>query len=295
MQTLPTRNLLPVFPLGQLAESDSREAPPAQPVSHGTSFLAIPIAKDRLDSWKEIASYLKRTVRTVQRWEMHEGLPVHRHMHRRANSVYAHRSELDDWWNREARAVEVKPIQTLSKGAPRKFEGSQRIKAVYSRKGCRQIDPTSPEHFVEYVLELRLASLCSPCDGAACFFPCRRRPFSLRAAPRIPKCRTRKRFVMTKIGGFRRLLVASAAVVLTVAALIGNEWASKPVSAQQRSTGTSAVSASFNLSAINTPGASRIWPGRMATPRVKASRLGWDPESHPASSITSGNEGGKPC
>jgi hypothetical protein len=34
--------------------------------------------KPRLDSWKEIASYLGRGVRTVQRWECEEGLPVHR-------------------------------------------------------------------------------------------------------------------------------------------------------------------------------------------------------------------------
>ena len=32
----------------------------------------------RLDSWKEIASYLGRGIRTVQRWEREEGLPVHR-------------------------------------------------------------------------------------------------------------------------------------------------------------------------------------------------------------------------
>ena len=36
---------------------------------------------DRLDSWKAIATYLKRDVRTVQRWERKEGLPVHRHLH----------------------------------------------------------------------------------------------------------------------------------------------------------------------------------------------------------------------
>jgi hypothetical protein len=30
---------------------------------------------DRLDSWKEIAAYLKRDVRTVHRWEAEEGLP----------------------------------------------------------------------------------------------------------------------------------------------------------------------------------------------------------------------------
>ena len=33
---------------------------------------------DRLDSWKEIATYLGRGVRTAQRWEREEGLPVHR-------------------------------------------------------------------------------------------------------------------------------------------------------------------------------------------------------------------------
>lgn len=42
---------------------------------------------ERLDSWKEIASYLKRDVRTVQRWERREGLPVHRHQHEKLGSV----------------------------------------------------------------------------------------------------------------------------------------------------------------------------------------------------------------
>ena len=52
---------------------------------------------DRLDSWKEIAAYLNRSVRTVRRWEADEGLPVHRHMHRSLGSVYAFRSEIDAW------------------------------------------------------------------------------------------------------------------------------------------------------------------------------------------------------
>ena len=50
-----------------------------------------------LDSWKEIASYVKRDVSTVQRWEKREGMPVHRHVHERRGSVYAHSSELDAW------------------------------------------------------------------------------------------------------------------------------------------------------------------------------------------------------
>src|SRR5579883_1447203 len=52
---------------------------------------------DRLESWKEIAAYLGREVRTVQLWEKSEGLPVHRHQHARQGSVYAFKPELDAW------------------------------------------------------------------------------------------------------------------------------------------------------------------------------------------------------
>ena len=58
---------------------------------------------DRLDSWKEIASYLRREVRTVQLWEKKEGLPVHRHFHKRLGSVFAYRSEIDLWQRRASR------------------------------------------------------------------------------------------------------------------------------------------------------------------------------------------------
>ena len=53
----------------------------------------------RLDSWKEIAAYLQKDVRTVQRWEKNEHLPVHRKPHDKLASVYAYESELDAWWN----------------------------------------------------------------------------------------------------------------------------------------------------------------------------------------------------
>lgn len=53
---------------------------------------------DRLDSWKEIAAYLRRDVRTVQRWEKKEGLPVYRHLHDKLGSIYAYRNELTEWF-----------------------------------------------------------------------------------------------------------------------------------------------------------------------------------------------------
>ncbi len=52
---------------------------------------------DRLDSWKEIAAFMKRDVKTVQRWEKREGMPVHRHVHDKLGSVYAFRADLDAW------------------------------------------------------------------------------------------------------------------------------------------------------------------------------------------------------
>ncbi|MBB5341256.1 tetratricopeptide repeat protein [Tunturiibacter gelidoferens] len=51
----------------------------------------------RLDSWKEIATYLNRDVTTVQRWEKREAMPVHRHLHDKRGSVYALSEELDAW------------------------------------------------------------------------------------------------------------------------------------------------------------------------------------------------------
>lgn len=59
---------------------------------------------DRLDSWKAIAGYLRRTERTARRWERHEGLPVHRLSHHDRSSVYAFKAELDAW--RAARSTE---------------------------------------------------------------------------------------------------------------------------------------------------------------------------------------------
>lgn len=59
----------------------------------------------RLDSWKEIAAYLNRGTRTVQRWEREAALPIHRLQHEKLGSVYAFRSELDSWWASHASEV----------------------------------------------------------------------------------------------------------------------------------------------------------------------------------------------
>lgn len=68
----------------------------------------FPSQDDRLDSWKEIAAYFKRDVRTVKRWEQNEGLPVHRHTHLKRASIYAYPAELEAWQkNRSPRLAGV--------------------------------------------------------------------------------------------------------------------------------------------------------------------------------------------
>jgi tetratricopeptide (TPR) repeat protein len=66
------------------------------PVSPGRSG-------EKLESWKEIAAFFRREVRTVQLWEKREGLPVRRQHHVRLGSIYAYRRDLETWWiNRSA-------------------------------------------------------------------------------------------------------------------------------------------------------------------------------------------------
>src|SRR2546428_9667195 len=64
---------------------------------------------ERLESWKEIAGYLKREVRTAQRWEKSEGLPVRRHLQAKLDTVYAYTSELDAWLKDRQPHLEQRP------------------------------------------------------------------------------------------------------------------------------------------------------------------------------------------
>src|SRR5688572_28934334 len=77
---------------GRAVQSGSPDAldgrPMTGPPSPDSAALLDRPPDDRLDSWKEIAAYMRRDVTTVQRWEKREGMPVHRHVHDRMGSVY---------------------------------------------------------------------------------------------------------------------------------------------------------------------------------------------------------------
>jgi hypothetical protein len=65
----------------------------------------LPDPADRLNSWKEIAAFLGRTSRTVQRWERTAGLPIRRGGAGRRGTVVASKQDVHDWWQRRGAAL----------------------------------------------------------------------------------------------------------------------------------------------------------------------------------------------
>ncbi len=56
------------------------------------------VRKDILNGWKEIANYVGRDIRTVERWEKQRGLPIRRVPGAGRATVYAVVTELDEWF-----------------------------------------------------------------------------------------------------------------------------------------------------------------------------------------------------
>ncbi len=95
------------------ASESERNATKRDEIRRG--IIGKPMAQmdgERLDSWKEIADYLGKNVRTVQLWEKNEGLPIRRLQHARQGAPYALKSELDEW--RRTRESTAKRPQALS-------------------------------------------------------------------------------------------------------------------------------------------------------------------------------------
>lgn len=64
----------------------------------------------RLDSWKEIAAYLKHDLSTVQRWERERGLPVHRVPGNKRSAVFAFAEEFDTWLSGQPATTQEHPV-----------------------------------------------------------------------------------------------------------------------------------------------------------------------------------------
>jgi len=66
---------------------------------------------DVLNSWKEVATYLGRGIRTVQRWERELGLPIRRPRGKLRSPIIAFRPELDQWLQNAPMAQRLDPAE----------------------------------------------------------------------------------------------------------------------------------------------------------------------------------------
>ncbi len=99
--------------------------------------------RKRLDSWKEIADYLRRDITTVKRWEKEKGLPIHRLPGGKRQPVFAYQDEIEAWTSSgESRAVAM-PVRSVDPEA---------VAAVHIE--------TSPSHGLGRVRYVLLAVAC---------------------------------------------------------------------------------------------------------------------------------------
>lgn len=111
-----------------------------------------PGSSERLESWKEIAVFLRRDIRTVQRWEKTEGMPVHRHQHDKLGSVYAFKSELADWQRQRS----ASPDDSLDSAEAVAAETAPPYTKPESAAPDRR-QPASERHLARYILLVAFA------------------------------------------------------------------------------------------------------------------------------------------
>src|ERR1700704_3666507 len=84
-----------------------------------------------LNSWKEVADYVGRSERTLQRWEKNWKLPVHRPAGRMRSAVIALTTEIDDWIRQAPMAGMEKVAAILQ---PEKQEEQENLPLTTNRR-----------------------------------------------------------------------------------------------------------------------------------------------------------------
>jgi hypothetical protein len=141
--------------LGQIKTAD--QTPASQPSEH------------RLDSWKEIAAYLGRDIRTVRRWETERGLPIHRVPGGGRAVVFAFRGEIQSWLRaaegESRQRGQFKPVDTAENPAGQNSNdlGKESLAAENEAPGNLALLPlAAPPVAAELHAPLSRASLLQP-------------------------------------------------------------------------------------------------------------------------------------
>jgi len=91
-------------------KTHTREENVALDIPISSTGESVRPSPDILNSWKEIARYLDRGIRTVQRWEGELGLPVRRPHGRGRSAVFAVKSEIDAWLLSRPREIDMTEV-----------------------------------------------------------------------------------------------------------------------------------------------------------------------------------------
>ena len=125
-------------------------------------------SEHRLDSWKEIAAYLGRDIRTVRRWEAERGLPIHRVPGGGRAVVFAFRGEIQSWLRAaegESRQQgQFKPADTAEDPAGQNFQdlGRESLPAENGSPASVAVVPSTAPVGTEVRAPLSLATSWQP-------------------------------------------------------------------------------------------------------------------------------------
>jgi tetratricopeptide (TPR) repeat protein len=149
-----------------------------------------------LDSWKAIAEFLGRSLRTVQRWHELNGLPVH-HFGGHKGSVFAYEEEIDHWLVGLAEGPEqpqLRSDQAVENGKRSSYELSSTADSMWGTRSVRNIqtiadlyrkaidnDPDNAAAFAGLANAMIFCALNGIMDGAIAF------PSAIEALRRIPQ------------------------------------------------------------------------------------------------------------
>jgi hypothetical protein len=115
-----------------------------------------------LTSWKEIARYLGKGVRTAQRWERHLGLPVRRPIGASQKSaVLLHREEVDVWLTTRFSA---RPIENIDASKKPLLSATRSALKENVRKAC---ELRMAQHALTSQISESVRLLARQCDDLA--------------------------------------------------------------------------------------------------------------------------------
>ena len=132
----------------------------------------------RLNSWKEIADFLDRDVRSVQRWEHERGLPIHRIPGQKGGAVFAYEAELEDWLRSGKAAVASKAAVAGNAEADGGVTSSQQMAEANSVKA-----KTNTSRAESSAGKLAIVAVFVIAIAASTFFLVRGRTSSTKAVP----------------------------------------------------------------------------------------------------------------